>query len=347
MKIECIVVSVFYGDYLYYTLPTYSSFFDRVLVVTCEEDIVTQEVCKKNGVEFRIDNHKDDGAILKKGHMINNALSNELKINEWVLLTDADIFFEKNIKIDIEQEFDDKPHYTKDNLYGAYRRHCPSFIDFVKYLSDPEPSRDWSRYEDPILAKKRTVFGFFQLFHSAQPDRFRKFFVDRKEGTKRYPTMSNGASHDDYYFQKHKAKQFLSIDTVHLSDREINWEGRVTEDFDIIEADTYADLIDFFNKAAITDNVVTYGNHNSGLDSLFRNSEFNPSLPSSLLYMNYVDAEASLLSLDLVKRGGILFGEVSSDEEYRKVVSEINEKTYCRVGMIPIDDKIIWWIIKI
>jgi len=234
VKIECIVVSYKYGDYLYYTLPSLVRTFDNVLVVTSKDDSETIKTCERNNVTPIIadphtitDSHIDK-AILNKGYMIDKALKEYVKYKDWVLITDADIYFEEGTREKIENSITEQTY-----LYGAYRKHSPSFQSFVEYLDNKEISEKWDRGEEKFLIKKDAVIGFFQLTKYDCIPRFTSRF-SLEDGENMYPCTSGRASHDDFYFQRCRQKIFLDIDVVHLSERKKNWDGRVTGRFDVL-----------------------------------------------------------------------------------------------------------------
>lgn len=244
MKIECIVVSYKYGDYLYYTLPSLVRTFDNVIVVTSEDDSETINACKRNNITpiiadpFKVTDahHIDDTVIFNKGHMIDTALKEHVKYKDWVLITDSDIYFEEGTREKIGNSI------TKESyLYGAYRKHSPSFQSFVEYLSDKTVSEKWDRGEEKFLIKKDAVIGFFQLTKYTHIPRFTcRFTMD--DGENMYPCTSGRASHDDFYFQRCRQKIFLDIDVVHLSERKQNWGGRITGQYDVLPDNFFKDI---------------------------------------------------------------------------------------------------------
>jgi len=187
--------------------------------------------CKRNNVEPIITDPHVDGAVFKKGYMIDKALKEHVEHKDWVILTDADIFFEEGTRDEIEKSITSQTSQTC--LYGAYRRHAPSFQDFVKYINDKKVSDEWPRGEERFLIKKQAVLGFFQLTKYDSIPRFSKGF-SLKDGENMYPDTSGLASHDDFYFQRCRKKEFLPIDVIHLSERKKNWNGRVTGRFDVL-----------------------------------------------------------------------------------------------------------------
>ena len=52
MRIEAVIISVNYADYLRHSIPFNKSLFDRMVIVTTEKDKETQNICSYNDVEF-------------------------------------------------------------------------------------------------------------------------------------------------------------------------------------------------------------------------------------------------------------------------------------------------------
>jgi len=90
-KLSGVVVSVNYADRLAETLPKNIGLFDELVVVTTEEDEMTQAIARQHGAKLVISNRCfDDDHSFNKGRMLNEGLAG-LKDPDWVILTDADI----------------------------------------------------------------------------------------------------------------------------------------------------------------------------------------------------------------------------------------------------------------
>lgn len=229
MIIECVVVSYMYSDYLHYTLPSMVKCFDDVIVVTNSNDLDTIRVCNYNGIKPLFDNKNINSKFFKKGSAINKVLKKNIKHKDWVLMSDADIYFPDETREIIER------NVSRDNvLYGAQRLHSPSFDSFLCYLFNNTGHDSWKRGEESHLLKKQVVLGFFQLINYKKIPRFRYRHYD-KNGKDMYPSVSKSASHDDFYFQRCASKKFLPLDVIHLSEAGRNWDRRVSGRFDVMD----------------------------------------------------------------------------------------------------------------
>jgi glycosyltransferase involved in cell wall biosynthesis len=93
-KIELITVCKKYSDFLKITLPINKKYFDNVIVITDQEDIETQELCKKENVNFVIyDGFNKMNAKFNFGGARNFGIQN-LKYCDWVIFLDSDIIIE-------------------------------------------------------------------------------------------------------------------------------------------------------------------------------------------------------------------------------------------------------------
>lgn len=90
-RLSGVVVSVNYGDRLAETLPANIGLFDEFVVVTTQEDELTQALAKRHGATLVISNRCfDDDHAFNKGRMLNDGLK-ALKDPDWIVLTDADV----------------------------------------------------------------------------------------------------------------------------------------------------------------------------------------------------------------------------------------------------------------
>jgi len=93
-KIEGIVVSVDCAEELKSTLPGRASQLDHCIIVTTSHDVATQRVARSVGATVvTSDACYDDHASFNKAALINEGLR-ALKYNDWVVFSDADIFFD-------------------------------------------------------------------------------------------------------------------------------------------------------------------------------------------------------------------------------------------------------------
>ena len=160
-KVELLLVCVNRSSFLKETLPCNKHKFDNVVVVTTPSDYETHHICREEGVQcVHTDVFYEDGAPFNKGRAINIGLSN-LKYNEWVVLTDADIIF-----LNEHQKLFRDESLNKELLYGSDRIIIQNKSCYSKFVSDlalnPQNiNLDSLRSKD----NKQFCVGFFQMFH--------------------------------------------------------------------------------------------------------------------------------------------------------------------------------------
>lgn len=242
-RIEAIVVSVDYADYLEETLPFLLPHVDDVVVVTTPEDGRTHRVCKRHGVRFLPTRcFYRQGERFNKARGINYGLAN-LKLDGWVLHVDGDIVLPARTRY-LLGHADLDPR----NLHGADRVHCVGRSEWDALKADPEVQFEWSCL---VKAPRRwslgariahidyggyCPIGFFQLWHP------------NASGISRYPRVCQGtAEHSDvlHAIQWEREDRVLipELICVHLETRDKgdrrpmghNWVGRTTPEFNRAE----------------------------------------------------------------------------------------------------------------
>lgn len=148
MKVEAVIISRDYSDFLEHTLPENVQQLDDIIVVTSPEDQKTQAVCNKYGVHFICtDVFNEFGHDFNKGKAINVGLDN-LRGGDWILHLDADIVLCKDF-----QRMLYGAQLERQNIYGADRinvygydaaqwprRNRVLLPDVVVYHLDSEPT---------------------------------------------------------------------------------------------------------------------------------------------------------------------------------------------------------------
>lgn len=115
--IEGVIVSVGTGDQLHRTLPYNRRWYDRCVVVTCDE--LSAEVALANDCEVMWSTAcYDRGDAFNKGCMINVGIAS-LSLDGWLLFTDADCFLPEPV---------DVGDLIVSNLYYMQRRHVPGTV---------------------------------------------------------------------------------------------------------------------------------------------------------------------------------------------------------------------------
>lgn len=207
-KLDVVIVSVNYNDYLAVTLSHNSKIFDNITVVTSSQDILCQKMCEKFGVNYTItDTMYDDNANFNKGKAINEGIRS-IEDPDFILLMDADIIVNNKINLDSIDE---------DYLYSSNRHICKSYNQLQSYINGVKKIEEVSNHESD------KGMGFFQLFNINHNS------IDRD---KVYPEISSDAAWDDILFRdKFPKRRTIDNTIIHLGDPYINWTGRKTSRF--------------------------------------------------------------------------------------------------------------------
>lgn len=235
MKIECITTCVGYGDILAHTLPRNRHHFDSMLVLTAPEDQQTQKVCDYYQVPyFSTDCFGTRWGQFSKGTAINEGLR-KLELSDWICHLDSDIVLPPNTRKALETA-----NLATDAIYGVDRVECKSYLDWLRFVDNPEPVVAGNGYfihttHSPFPIGTRVKFdqaggyipiGFFQLWHA-----------DSK--MTKYPEGHTDAGREDSYFAsqwpRDKRQLLPEILAYHLESEAapmaVNWKGRATKPF--------------------------------------------------------------------------------------------------------------------
>lgn len=215
-KLVAVMVCVGQSDTLKKTLEYNTREFNDIVVVTTPEDQDTINVCKayENVFAVKSEKMKHNGAVFNKGAMINDGIEFAVEKGEyrWILLTDADIVFPKNVGKQLRGRI-----YNPGTLYYAERVHCPQ-KDVEKLYQSPVETKRYA-FKDP--STNRRAWGYFQLFNVNSSylggrlydeDYYSAGYVD-KEFRNRWPKIR---------------RHFTGIRVIHIAhgERGINWEGK-------------------------------------------------------------------------------------------------------------------------
>ena len=218
MKIECVLVCVNYSDYLSCVIESNKKHFDNIIVVTTEKDHETIKLCNDHGVSSVLTNRLyENGDKFNKGKAVNDGIKN-LRFNDWVLITDADMYVPDNFKDKINS-------LDNECIYGTHRYMCPTFNDWNKFNDTKIINKSWQ------LQKHRLAIGvgFFQLINYNSE-------IMKKLSPKWYSEDFGHAGRSDRMFLRNwpdNLRKNLKINTVHLGSDELgkNWNGRITDKF--------------------------------------------------------------------------------------------------------------------
>lgn len=205
-KIDVIITSVDYNDFLILSLENNTKYFDNITVVTSNDDIICQNICKSYGVKcITTDSFYEDDFLFNKGKAINIGI--ESIVNpEFILLLDADII--------VTNKFD-LSNLEPDTLYTSDRWICYNHFQYERWRKGETQVNNLPKYE------RDNGYGFFQLFN-----------FNNSLDVKWYPSELENSSHPDLKFSSlFSKKQTIDVDIIHLGDVKKNWNGRKSEKF--------------------------------------------------------------------------------------------------------------------
>lgn len=227
-KLDVIIGSVNYNDYLILTLERNIKIFENITVFTTPDDTTCHRICENFGVKYVKTNVMyESGAKFNKGRLMEFAI-NMLHNPEFILLLDGDMIINRKI---------DTQYLEKNVLYTTDRYIIPDFSLWQNYLIDPEKTIS----QIPTNVDERGI-GFFQLFH-IDSDCLNKDAI--------YPTDSIDASWTDLKFRDKFSKKInLDLQSIHLGQPYLNWSGRNSESF--IDNNIFREIL---NESMDTDEV--------------------------------------------------------------------------------------------
>jgi hypothetical protein len=200
-KLDVVIVSVNYNDFLLLSLENNVKIFENITVVTSSSDFFCQKICEKFGVNCIVtDIMYENNEVFNKGKAINEGIKS-ISNPDYILLLDADILVMEHIDIDM---LDEKTLYTSDRYF------IKDYTSYKEYISGKIE-------KEKFIVEKNQGFGFFQLFN------YSKF--------KKFPESSPDASTSDMVFQNmFNNKKEINNDILHLGE-DSNWKGRKSKSF--------------------------------------------------------------------------------------------------------------------
>lgn len=197
-RIDVVIVSVDYNDFLEITLERNRRIFDRITVVTSPSDIRCVEICEANGVNVVVTECMySDGANFNKGKAINEGISS-IEDPEFILLLDADIIV---------------PEFEFENLSDD----CIYYADRIM-LRDRDSFDRFEAGEVGFEVESLGPLGYFQLFRY-------------KKNLKYSESSSDAAWSDVKFLRRFKKSVNIGKNVIHLGEDRKNWSGRVTSEF--------------------------------------------------------------------------------------------------------------------
>lgn len=200
-KLDLVIVSVNYNDFLIITLAKNRLLFDNITVVTSSDDLMCRKICEMYSIKCVVtEKMYEDGAVFNKGKAINEGIKS-ISDPDFILLIDADIIINNKIDLNLLEE---------DTFYSMDRIILPDYNSYLKY------SEDLSL--DNVRRDEENGFGYFQLFN-----------YKHKQS---YPEISTDAAWSDLIFRdKFIKRRKIEGFVTHLGLDGRNWKGRITDRF--------------------------------------------------------------------------------------------------------------------
>lgn len=230
--LSAVTVSIDYSDYLRCIIDN-KNHFDEWIIVTSDEDIETQSLCRTYGLTCCISQrlYREDGtfdAVFQKAQGLNDGLS--LVSTDWVVTLDSDIYLPGDFRSHL-----DCLDLLEGHLYGVRgRRICGSYQQFT-ILKKRSPWRANN------TTANLDIYGYLQLFNlQSGPQRY-------PENLTKWENENNIPVGCDVLFSNRfcdEKKHKLELSVLHLGPVETNWLGRHSQQFYLDKDDTPIDSID-------------------------------------------------------------------------------------------------------
>lgn len=237
-RVECVTVSVGYGDMLSVAARYNRHLFDRWVIVSSPDDHETREVCRKFSLPIRLTREfYRDGSEFNKGRGIALGMD-QIEGSGWVMHMDADIILPPDFRAWL-----DRAHLDEECIYGFDRVMVKSWNDWCRLRDSGYLQHDYhcrcnfppgyeigTRWASPLHGW--VPIGFAQLFHGS---------ADTSQGfhQRPYPAHHNSASRSDVQFAlqwDRRHRQLIpEVIAIHLDSEPsalgANWKGRKTRRF--------------------------------------------------------------------------------------------------------------------
>jgi GTP:adenosylcobinamide-phosphate guanylyltransferase len=211
-KLDVILISVNYNDFLSITLKENKKLFNNIHVITSSKDILCQKICEVYDVNCIVTDVMYEDSVFNKGKAYNYAL-NQINNLDYVLILDGDIIVLDDIDVNNLEE---------RCFYYAARRLCSDYDTYknMKNVNELMYDKPWGD-------------GFFQL-------------INMKDGLIYFSEDFKNCNNIDVdYREKFEMRILLKNEVIHLGEKETNWDGRVTKPF--ITDDEINKLINNYN----------------------------------------------------------------------------------------------------
>jgi len=215
-SISAIIVCVDFDDFLAETLPYTKNFADNIYIITADDDLVTQKLCKKEKVYcLKTPRTKPQ---FQRGKYINYGFD-EIPKNGYFVISDADTVIPMGSRQKVENM-----SLNKNSLYGTQRKECDSYEQWKQY-------KDFG-IESELYFRRASHMGFFQMFHT---DFFKdKNFLRYPDDTEIYirkDKIKGGSFVFSRQFETRIKMPFCPIVLNNVENLGQNREGRTTKRF--------------------------------------------------------------------------------------------------------------------
>jgi hypothetical protein len=215
-------VSYKYFDTLRLTLPVNYLHFEKIYLITQEDDTETIEFCKNfNNVIVLFYTFKHNNKKFDKYGSLNYAqkIAYADYPESWYLIIDSDILLPNNMINILNDE-----KLNSECIYGAIRNNIDKSSELLdkRQIINSDKNLNW-RYNNILYWKNHppSILGCFQLY--------KKHVYHRDD-------LVN-AGYGDYYFGHDNFKLFCNLDNLlyfHLGPTGINWYGKIMDFIDDI-----------------------------------------------------------------------------------------------------------------
>lgn len=241
MKIECVMVSVNYSDYLCWTLSRNRNIFDKLVIVTADWDWHTQNLAREYCVDCVTTNIFKDGKF-PKSQAINLGLD-RLDRDGFIVQLDSDIILPIRTREMLEIA---QPNH--DSMYSIMRMNCPSYEEWIKwwykphFIHEKEIFVHYDSFPVGALVSKTYKDLGFDFEPGFVPIGFFQMWSEKNGKRLYYPDTSKDASMDDMLFAlsnypKRANRQLIpEVVCIHLAtpdglEKGKNWKGRTSARF--------------------------------------------------------------------------------------------------------------------
>lgn len=239
MKIDVVMTSVGYGDFLAATLPENKPLVDNIVVVTDPSDVETISVCRKHSIHYVASEDHSRGGPFNKGRLIQRGFD-QIGAKDWIIHMDADVVLPAKFR-DLVESAD----LQTSTIYGADRCNVvgwDSWQALKKYAgrwdNHAHECGHWFHPTFPVGSRwvssihGYSPIGAFQMFHSSA-------MIDDGYHVRKYPFAHGDAARTDMQFSlqwDRKYRQIIpEVILLHLESEKAelgaNWKGRKTVRF--------------------------------------------------------------------------------------------------------------------